>query len=500
MIARIPARMRPKEAPMFRRLVVAVAAIAATAGASLLVPDLAQARGGGNGGVHGGGGGGGGGSHAVFHSGGGGGGGALHLGRSGIHSQPHHVTHSSSLKKSLHKSSLNKSTNKSSLNKSNKSSLNKSTNKSSLNKSTNKSDKSLNKSALNKSLLHNALWTHHHHFFGRRVFVVWFGPIFWPYAFYDLFDDVFWVCDDYYYYSYGCYDRYGPFWAYGYDDLFGGVYWPYLYGGDYRGYASGGRDRRSRLARHGPQDPAPRGARADELAQLCGGEAASLVHFPFDRIEQRVQPTDTQRASFEELKRTAANAADKLKASCPTEPGLGPLGRLDTAEQRLDAMLDAVNSMRGALVKFYDSLDDQQKARFDAIGLEPRREASRSPRGGRQSQAAMVPRVCAEDGKHVAQLSVEEIDRNVRPTDAQRPVLEDLRNASARAAETIKASCPSQTPLTAVARMEAVEKRLSAMLDAIKTVRAPLEKFYDSLSDEQRQRFNRMDRAERRTG
>jgi hypothetical protein len=48
--------------------------------------------------------------------------------------------------------------------------------------------------------------------------------------------------------------------------------------------------------------------------------------------------------------------------------------------------------------------------------------------------------------------------------------------------------------------MEAVEGRLSAMLDAVKTVRGPLEKFYDSLTDEQRARFNRMGQSDRRTG
>ena len=162
---------------------------------------------------------------------------------------------------------------------------------------------------------HDRFSNHHdHRFFGRRVFAVWYGSIFWPYAFYDLFDYVFWVCDSYYYYSYGCYDGYGPFWAYGYDDLFGGIYWPY-YSGNYGygsyGYGSADRGRRTRVARNDAQQTT-RGARPNELAQLCGGEAASFVHFPFDRIEQRVKPTDAQRASFEELKSAAADAADKL--------------------------------------------------------------------------------------------------------------------------------------------------------------------------------------------
>jgi len=156
-----------------------------------------------------------------------------------------------------------------------------------------------------------------------------------------------------------------------------------------------------------------------------------------------------------------------------------------------------VSTVRGPLMKFYDSLSDQQKARLDAMGLSPAREAGAG--GGRETQA-VVPRICSERSNAVAQLSIEEIEKSVQPTDAQRQNLEDLRNASARAADAIQASCPSKTQLTVTARIEAVEGRLGAMLDAVKTVRGPLEKFYDSLSDEQRARFNRMGPPNRRTG
>jgi hypothetical protein len=222
------------------------------------------------------------------------------------------------------------------------------------------------------------------------------------------------------------------------------------------------------------------------------------VHFPFDRIEQRVEPNGEQRTSFEELKNAAADAADKLKSSCPSERAYGPFGRLDAAQQRLDVMLDAVRTVRGPLMKFYDSLDDGQKARFDAMDMSQSR--SGRPHRAQQSQAGIVPRICSSESDAVAQLSIERIDKDVHPTESQRGALDDLRQASMHAAEEIKASCPRQTPLTVTARIEAVEARLSAMRDAIKTVRGPLEKFYDSLNDEQRSRFNRMTPPSRRTG
>jgi hypothetical protein len=88
----------------------------------------------------------------------------------------------------------------------------------------------------------------------------------------------------------------------------------------------------------------------------------------------------------------------------------------------------------------------------------------------------------------------------VQPNDAQRADLEDLRTASANAAELIKASCPSGTPFMAIGRLDAIEKRLDAMLGAINTVRGPLEKFYGSLNAEQKARFNRIGLETQRAG
>jgi hypothetical protein len=45
-----------------------------------------------------------------------------------------------------------------------------------------------------------------------------------------------------------------------------------------------------------------------------------------------------------------------------------------------------------------------------------------------------------------------------------------------------------------------MEKRLDATLGAVKTVQPTLAKFYDSLSDEQKARFNSLRSASRRLG
>ena len=66
--------------------------------------------------------------------------------------------------------------------------------------------------------------------------------------------------------------------------------------------------------------------------------------------------------------------------------------------------------------------------------------------------------------------------------------LESLRAASLKAAETVVVDCPQDLPLIATGRLETIEKRLEAMLVAIKTVRPAFDA--GTLNDEQKARIN----------
>jgi hypothetical protein len=46
-------------------------------------------------------------------------------------------------------------------------------------------------------------------------------------------------------------------------------------------------------------------------------------------------------------------------------------------EGRLDAMLKALDLVQPALAEFYNSLSDEQKARFNQLGTRPRQQATR---------------------------------------------------------------------------------------------------------------------------
>lgn len=98
--------------------------------------------------------------------------------------------------------------------------------------------------------------------------------------------------------------------------------------------------------------------------------------------------------------------------------------------------------------------------------------------------------MCSPQGAGLAEWRIARIERAVTPTDAQKPKLDELRAASSKAAEIIAAACPRELPSGAVARLDLAEKRLTAMLEAVKLVRPKFEEFYASLTSEQQARLN----------
>jgi hypothetical protein len=86
---------------------------------------------------------------------------------------------------------------------------------------------------------------------------------------------------------------------------------------------------------------------------------------------------------------------------------------------------------------------------------------------------------------------IERIERAVGPNASQRDALEQLRLALAQAIERIASACPAAMPTTVAERLKAIQDRIWAMHDALLTIRLPFETFYNSLTDELRQRLRR---------
>jgi hypothetical protein len=98
--------------------------------------------------------------------------------------------------------------------------------------------------------------------------------------------------------------------------------------------------------------------------------------------------------------------------------------------------------------------------------------------------------MCSPQAAGLAEWRITRIERAVTPTDAQKPKLDELRAASTKAAEIITAACPRETPASPVVRLELAEKRMTAMLEAVKLIRPKFEDFYASLTSEQQARLN----------
>jgi LTXXQ motif family protein len=104
------------------------------------------------------------------------------------------------------------------------------------------------------------------------------------------------------------------------------------------------------------------------LTTLCERQAASFTKLPVQEIEEIVKPKDQQQTVFENLKQASAQAADELKTTCPAQTPATPVARLEAASSRLQALVQAVKTVRPTLGAFYASLSDEQKARFNNMG------------------------------------------------------------------------------------------------------------------------------------
>lgn len=97
---------------------------------------------------------------------------------------------------------------------------------------------------------------------------------------------------------------------------------------------------------------------------------------------------------------------------------------------------------------------------------------------GTMGPGMMGAGMCSPRASGLAEWRIERIERTVHPTEAQRASLDELKAASIKAADTIAAACPPSLPGTPTARLELMEKRLEAMLQAVKTVRPAFDAFY----------------------
>ena len=328
---------------------------------------------------------------------------------------------------------------------------------------------------------HNAFWNNR---WGARDFNCygcrfgWAGGVFWPFAWGDMFSWAWWP-------NAGV----PAFWGYGAGFIMSSLFWPngtyawpdntygaYAYSGSGTNYAYT-RESHEDIYSGGPEIiTQPAATSAAEMADTCSGFAPGVGSLPMSKIEETVKPDKQQMASFDALSAASAKAEAILKASCSSDPALTPVGRLDELQKRLGGMEKALDTVKRPLIAFTDELSPEQKQRLDSMAE------------GQKSDADP----CSDHDEQFTDVPAQQIAAAVKPDQKQQVALDALKTASTKASQLLKSACPSGTPESTNARLDAMSKRLAATSEAMNDVRPALVGFYDSLSDEQKARFNTM--------
>jgi len=275
----------------------------------------------------------------------------------------------------------------------------------------------------------------------------WVGPLFWPFAYYDIYDYTLWG------------DGIG-FWGYGYRDIYAAIFTPYE---DLTRYMASPRSRR-----HG---------RLPSLAQICGDDPSEFAALPIKQIRQAIQLSEERRAAFDDLANASVEAAQMIRAACPAKVALTPSGRLAAMQQRLEAMKSAIARITTPFETFYELLDDDQKGKLAELS------SQRAP------FAPKVPATQSCTPSEALQWPGSEIEARLHLNDSQREGLDALQRMSALARNTLNFNCQPDENLDPPDRLATADTRLDAMLDAIKLLRPALEDFLATLSDEQKAQF-----------
>jgi LTXXQ motif family protein len=307
----------------------------------------------------------------------------------------------------------------------------------------------------------------------HRAFIAWYGPVFWPYAYDDLFEYLLWPSDD------GDYDD--LFWVGAFAATVDPALAPAAAAAPTGRLLSGTRRSVSR-SRAGVRGLA---GQSREFAQICGGRASGRPPWPAERVSRTLNPTGEQAVVLGAFKTATAAAATVLDNACTNEMPTSPVRRLEAIERRLDAMRQAVAIIRPALDDLYGALDAAQRARLDGAAPDP--VATTTDTNPGEDPVS----ICASPQTPQAPTESE-----LKPV--QRAALAALTEALGVAVERLRAACPAPMPWTLPQRLVALETRLGAMLAAVRIERPALAAFADVLSREPKSHADEVEPTPRR--
>lgn len=116
--------------------------------------------------------------------------------------------------------------------------------------------------------------------------------------------------------------------------------------------------------------------------------------------------------------------------------------------------------------------------------------------GGHHRMGGLMGMACRGNASERADIMLVKLEYGVKPTDAQKPAFDELKAAARAAAVKAASACPPKRERAADGtpparpsppeRLTRMEAGLVAQLDAVRTVKPAVDKFYATLSDEQK--------------
>jgi hypothetical protein len=262
------------------------------------------------------------------------------------------------------------------------------------------------------------------------------------------------------------------------DQFFGYVFLPANF--DTKFWAHGERDAIQMVFTRGSTSA------ASNCAQSSEQRADPLI----EHIAQATHPNEDQQPALATLRSALVKAFDTINATCRDVDPITPTARLTAMQDRLFAMRNAGLSIRSSLAALYDTLSDEQKAEFDAPDA-----ASPPDRMSSGAGAQEAAQICQAQAQAAYAWPTALIGRRVRPNPKQRASLEALQKTLFGMAMYLRGACPSAPTSTPVERLDAAMHRLDGMIYAVIAIAPALDDFYGQLNDEQKTRFNAINRA-----
>ncbi|UWU92869.1 Spy/CpxP family protein refolding chaperone [Bradyrhizobium sp. CB1015] len=301
----------------------------------------------------------------------------------------------------------------------------------------------------------------------------WVGPVFWPFAHDDLTNAI--IFGDTTSLS-----------LYGYGDIYAALFTPYA---------------ATELAAY-TVPPGRRARRIPAAETLC--EASDTGGLPVERIASAVAPNEAQRTALDELSSAWLAARDTIRTACPAQVPANAAERLGLMRERIEAMIKAIDAVEAPLSKFVGLLNDDQKARLNALANERRaalasfqsknadKNAPKETQAAKACQADYDPLSDENAQRQYEQLVQQQWPAEIAATlhldEVGRARFEVLQDTTLRTMQTLSA-CPTEPAATPQARLAAVKTRLQTMLQAVNGVADAFDDFQADLSDEQKAGF-----------